>query len=294
MKRKILVWSLIIVLQGLTASLAVAAGPWQFVESLPNKTADVSLGESLALTVDAEKQRYYVVDSSHAQLVSFDQQGQFLAALNPGGSLQNPVSLALASSGKLWVVERSISQLLYVDLQEQQVSPFKLSYPDGLSIMADKVAVDAKNRLYVLDRSRGAVLRLDDNLKVVQRYSGAGDFQGFSDFRLTSDGLWALDGLGRSLTLFADDGKPVRQVRLDGTLAFPVAFAVDPAGQFFLLDRHAGKIVVFDSRGGYGYDFLLKGKRQGQLWFPSDLLFDWTGRLCVVNDGNGRIDIYSR
>lgn len=294
MKQKILVCSLIIVLQVLTVSLAGAAGPWQFVESLPNRTADVALGETLALTVDTERQRYYVVDSSHSQLVSFDQQGKFLAALNPGNSLRKPVSMALASGGKLWVAERSTNQLLYVDLEQQQVRSFDLAYPDGLAIMADQVAVDRRNRLFVLDRSRGAVLRLDDNLKVEQTYIGTRDFNGFSKFLLNSDGLWALDGLGRSLTLFADDGKLVRKVKLAGKLTFPVAFAIDAAGQFFLLDRHTGKVVVFDNRGGYSYDFLLKGKRQGQLWFPSDLLFDWMGRLCLINDGNGRIDIYSR
>ncbi len=293
MNQKRLISGLILLL-GLWAGPLYAAGPWQFVQSLPGKDAEVTLGEALALTLDAERQRYYVVDGSKGQLISFDQQGQLLTALNPGNRLQKPVSLALAPGGKLWVVERSANQLLYVNLQEQQVRAFDLAYPDGQAIMPDQVALDDRNRLYVLDRSRGAVLQLDDNLKVTQTYRGGEDFHGFTEFHLTSDGLWALDGLGRSLTRFGTDGQLMRQVRLADRLQFPVAFAVDATEQFYLLDRHAGKVVVFDSQGGFSYEFLLKGKRPGQLWYPSGLLFDWQGRLCVVNDGNGRIDIYGR
>lgn len=294
MDKKSFVCVLTVLLVILCVSSSIAAGPWQFVKSLPDKEADVVLGEILALTVDAERQRYYMVDISHGQLVSFDQQGQFLTALNPGNRLQKPVSLALVPGGKLWVVERSTNQLVYVRLQEQQVRSFDLAYPDGLPIFPDKVEVDRQNRVFVLDRSRGAVVRLDDNLKVRQTYVGDNNFQGFNDFRLTTDGLWALDSLSRSLTFFADDGKLVRQVKLTGKLEFPVAFEVDATGQFYLLDRHAGKVVVFNSQGGFSYEFLLKGKHQGQLWYPSGLLLDWDGRLCVVNEGNGRIDIYSR
>lgn len=293
MNQKCLLSALILLL-ALWAVPLYAAGPWQLVQSLPDKGADITLGEALALTVDAERQRYYVVDSSKGQLVSFDQQGQLLTALNPGNRLQKPVSLALAPGGKLWVVERAVNQLLYVNLQEQQVRAFDLVYPDGQAIMPDQVALDGRNRLFVLDRSRGAVLQLDDNLKVARSYSGGRDFNGFNDFRLSDDGLWALDGRGRSLTRFADDGTVLQRVKLADRLEFPVAFAVDTTGQFYLLDRHAGQVVVFDSQGGFSYQFLLKGKRPGQLWYPGGLLFDWQGRLCVVNEGNGRINIYGR
>lgn len=94
--------------------------------------------------------------------------------------------------------------------------------------------------------------------------------------------------------LLTYEGKLVRQVPLTGEMEFPVAFDIDATGHFYLLDRHAGKVLVFDSRGDLSYDLLLKGKRQGRLWYPSDLMFDWQGRLCVVNEGNGRVDIYSR
>ena len=293
MKRKIRMFILIIACQLLMAAAAFAAGPWQPVTTLPAKDAEVTLGDSLALAVDPGRQRYYVVDSDRAQLVSFDAQGAFLAALNPGNQLVKPVSLALAANGKLWIVERATNQLLYVDLQQQQVRAFDLTYPDGGLIFPDQVALDTDNRLFLLDRARGGVVRLDDNLQVVQTYLPEGDFQGFADFQITAEGVWALDGLSRTLHLFAVDGSPQRRVSVQD-LQFPVALAIDAVGQFYLLDRHAGKVAVFDRQGGFSYDFLLKGKRPGRLWYPSGLLFDWDGRLCVANEGNGRIDIYAR
>jgi len=286
--------ALLILVSVAVALPATAAVPWKFEKSLPGKEAEVVLGENLGLTVDGERQRYYVVDSSQSQLVSFDQQGQLLKALNPGNQLQRPVALELAAGGKLWIVERATNQLLYVDLQQQQVRAFDLSYPDGLSIFPEKVILDEKNRLFVLDRSRGYIVQLDDNLKVRASYTGEMGFKGFTDFQITDGGLWALDGLKRTLTQFSESGERVLTVELKGELEFPVAFEVDDAGRFYLLDRHAGSVKVFNQNGGFSYEFLLQGKRQGRLWFPAGLLFDWAGRLCVVNEGNGRIDIYSR
>jgi len=293
MNRKSVITGLLLLLLGV-ASQGIAAGTWEFALSLPGKGAEHSLGEALALAMDESRQRYYVVDSSHGQLVSFDQQGQFLNALNPGNALKKPVAMALASAGKFWVIERSNNQLVYVDLDRQQVRAFSLFAPDGLPIFPEKVKVDRKNRLYLLDRSRGTVVRLDDNLKVKQTFLGEKGFRGFTDFLLTEEGLWALDALRRELTLFDDNGKRLRKVELVDKLSFPVAFETDSAGQFYLLDRHAAKILVFNRSGEFSYEFLIKGKRQGQLWYPAGLKFDWAGRLCVVNEGNGRIDIYSR
>lgn len=285
---------LIVLLVGLLPGVVVAAGPWQKLISLPDDPEKVFLGELLGLSMDAERQRYYVVDSAHAQLVSFDREGNYLSTLNPGDTLKKPASLAMLGDGRLWIVERSDNSLVQVNLQRQQVRAFPLAYANGQPIFADKIQADEKHQLYVLDRGRGVVVRLDDNLKVRQTYQGAKGFKGFIDFRLTDSGLWALDGLSRSLTLFNSQGEVQRTVALDKELAFPVAFEVDVAGQFYLLDRHAGRIVVFDRSGRYSYDFLLQGKRPGQLWFPARLMFDWEGRLCVVNEGNGRVDIYGR
>jgi len=272
---------------------ANAAGAWNYLRQLPANDSGVKIGGAGALALDEQKQRYYLVDMQTGQLVSFDRDGKFLAAFNAGGALKTPVSMARSQNGALWVVDRGDNKLLYINPRQQKVQRFTVTYPDGSEAFPSKVVVDYKNRLFLLDQRQGAILQLDDNLKVVRQYRGDDGYQGFVDFKLKGEQLWALDGLSATVTRFSMSGDHISSVRLSG-LEFPVSLEVDAAEQLYLLDRHAGEIVVFSPAGDLRMRFLGKGKRQGQLWFGRELVFDWEERLCVVNEGNGRVDILTR
>ena len=272
---------------------AVAAGAWSYLRQLPAVDSGVKVGGPGALALDQEKQRYYLVDMQAGQLVSFDRDGKFLAAFNAGGALKTPVSMARAQNGTLWVVDRGDNELLYINPRQQKVQRFTVTYPDGTEVFPAKVVVDSMNRLFLLDLKQGAILQLDDNLRVVRQYRGSRDFKGFVDFKLKGEQLWALDGLSATVDHFLLSGERVSSVKLSG-LEFPVSLEVDAAEQLYLLDRHAGQVVVYSPTGELRMRFLGKGKRQGQLWFGKELVFDWDERLCVVNEGNGRVDILTR
>lgn len=272
---------------------ACAAGPWSYLRQLPAADSGVKIALPSALSIDNKSNRYYVVDAEQGQLVSFDKDGKFLAAFNAGGELKAPVSLARTASGVLWVVNRGSNELLYINPRQQKVQRYRPSYPDGSGMTPAKVVVDSKDRLFILDQRRGAILQLDDRLQVVQNYSGDKDFRGFVDFKIKGRDIWALDGLARVVYRFAGSGQPVQRIPLAG-LKFPVALEVDTGGQIYILDRHAGTIEVFGPKGDKRFNFLGKGKRHGQLWYAKDLLFDWEQRLCVVDEGNARIDILTR
>jgi DNA-binding beta-propeller fold protein YncE len=268
-------------------------GPWNFLMQLPAKDAGIKIDRPIATAIDEESKRYYVVDAVGGTLVSFDRDGKHIAAFNAGGELKQPVAMAKGLRGTLWVIERSTNQLLYVNPTEKEVRRFSLSYPDGSMIFPARLAVDGPGRLLVLDRMRGAVVRLDDNLKVEKTFAGGSGGKGFVDFKVKQDGLWVLDGLAGKVYHFTGDGAPATVV-LESRLEFPVSIEIDEAGQLYVLDRHAGTVAVFGPRGDFRFDFLGRGKRHGRLWYPAQLLFDWEGRLCVVDEGNNRVDIFSR
>ncbi len=277
----------------LCASPVWAAGPWNYLMQLPSKDGGMTIDRPIAMAIDDESQRYYVVDAVGGNLISFDRDGKRLAAFNAGGELKQPVALIKGLHGKLWVIERSTNQLLYINPKEKEVRRFSLAYPDGSLIFPARLGIDSQGRLLVLDRMRGAVVRLDDNLKVEKIFAGGEGGKGFMDFKVKGKTLWALDGLARKVYRFGEDGT-ASTVSLDSHLDFPVSLEVDDAGQFYILDRHAGSVVVFGPRGDFRFDFLGKGKRHGRLWFPAQILFDWEGRLCIVDEGNGRVDIFGR
>ncbi len=278
---------------GCSSLVLAAGGPWSLLHQLPQKDSGVQLEQPVSVEIDAKVKRYYVVDAASGQLVSFDKDGQFLSAFTAGGQLKRPVAMVKTTSGSLWVVERSSNELFYINPRQKKLQRFSPKYSDGTAIFLSRLALDEKDQLYVLDRMKGQVVRLDDNLQVAQTYLGEADFNGFSDFKIRNNSLWGLDGLGASVVQMSLSGKVEKLIKLKG-LQFPTALEVDRSGQLYLLDRHAGTVVVYGHSGEQKYTFLGKGKRAGQLWVGADLLFDWDERLCVVDEGSGRVVVLNR
>ena len=207
------------------------------------------------------------------------------------GGLEKPVSMAFGAAGKMWVVQRSSNELLYIDLTTRKVRHFDLSKTLSEPIMIDRVATDDKQRLYVADSHSGRIYRLDDNLKIAAVFAAKRDSQ-LSDFKIIGAKLYALDSRHQQLLAFNLDGQAAETITLEGQLDQPVSFARDAQGTWFVLDRPQGKIAVFNATGKYLYDFCRRGARRGQLNYPAELHFDWLGRLCVVNQGNDRIEVF--
>ncbi len=270
-----------------------ASGPWSPLRQLPLNNSGVRLEQPVSLTIDAAVKRYYVVDSGNGQLVSFDQDGTFLSAFTAGNQLKKPVAMARTSTGSLWVIERSSNELFYINPRQKKLQRFAPKYPDGTPVFLSRLALDESDRLYVLDRMKGQILRLDDNLKIVQTFSGDADFQGFIDFSIRANSLWGLSTTGARVAQLSLTGEVEKLIKLDG-LQFPVALEVGPSGQLYLLDRHAGTVVVYTENGVQKFSILKKGKSPGQLWSGADLTFDWDGRLCVIDEANARVEILTR
>ncbi|MEW6218300.1 MAG: NHL repeat-containing protein [Thermodesulfobacteriota bacterium] len=275
------------------APAAADRSPWKWDKALTGDDAGVHLLRPASLFWDAAEERYYVVDTMNSRLASYDREGVFLKQLRAGGQLGLPVSMGRDPRGGIWVVDRKLNALQYVDLKAQKVEAKTVKYKDGATVFLDRLFVDPAGTIYVLDRSRGGVLRLGPDLSVTTELRGE-EKAAFVDFKVRSDGVWALDQRNRALVVFGADGSVSRKIGLKGDLEFPVSFDVDEHGLIYVLDRHAGAIRVFDRGGEFRYGFLEVGSARGQLYFPSQLLFDGLGRLCVANEGNGRVDIYRR
>lgn len=268
--------------------------PWKWDKTLSRDDLGVPLSKPVALYWDAVESRYYVVDTANKRLVSFDKDGAFLKQLRAGNQLNIPIAMVRDPSGNLWVVDRQLNALQYVDLKEKKVTVHTVQSSSGRPVFLDRMAADSLNSLYVLDRTAGTILRLKHDFGVGFEFKSDKANTAFVDFKIKKDGLWALDQQGREITVFSMEGAIREKIALTGELQFPVSFDVDEHGLIYVLDRHQGSIVVFDGRGTMRYSFLDAGNTRGLLYYPSQIVFDGQGQLCVVNEGNGRVDIYKR
>ncbi|PLX89816.1 MAG: hypothetical protein C0618_00400 [Desulfuromonas sp.] len=268
--------------------------PWQLVMQIPTLESEVKAISPVFLGHDMEKKRYYVVDAGQGKLLSFDSNGQYLAAFDGGGQLQTPVAMARTSSGKFWIVERAENKLLYVNIREKSIRDFVLEDDASNRIVPGRIALDEKDRLYVQDRLSGSIVRLDDDLNMSARYAAPAGAKGLCDFKIKPSGLYALDCLEKKVYRFDSKGALKESVALQGNLLFPTALEIEGTDRFYILDRHAGKVAVYNRQGEHKFDFLSKGQAPGQVSYGAYLLLDWDNRLCVVEEGNGRVEIFAR
>lgn len=285
--RNCCIWLILLIV--FPGSVLAKTPSWLSTLSFPQ---DFKISAPSAVTIDHERKRYYVVDYNGKKLISFDQNGAKISEFNASGALQKPVDLAFGRSGKMWVVERNSNELLYIDLSSQKIRRFNLKQTTGKQVQADRVACDSKYRLFISDSHSGRIFRLDDNLKVDAVFAAQSDSQ-LIDFKIKDSTLWALDNRHNHLLKFDLDGNLLKKIPLKADLDFAVSFEVDSKGNIFVMDRPQGKIVVMNQAGEMRYEFGRRGFRRGQFNYATQLAFDWQQRLCVVNQGNNRIEVFS-
>jgi hypothetical protein len=76
--------------------------------------------------------------------------------------------------------------------------------------------------------------------------------------------------------------------------AWPSALALEPGGELYVLDRHAGRILLLDNEGRAFGVGSRRGWEPGLLRFPGALTRIEDGRLLVADEGNGRVQLFRR
>lgn len=271
-----------------------ASSPWQWKLTLKD-TSDKGPGamkQPTALFIDAERERYYVVDSGNNRLLSFDRAGVFISAFSAVGALEVPFDMVRDQRKDLWVVEKGRNTLTRLDMQGQTTIPRPLQ-AHGRTVYPDRLEY-GNELVYVLDKASGGVFAYDPDFKLVASYICPPAEGGFIDFMVDGKGIIALGARSKTLYRLAADGSVVEKTVLGEEIPFPVSFALGPDGLYYVLDRHRSDVAVFDKSGALRYRFLGPGQAVGQLYFPGEIRFDPWGQLCIVEEGNGRVQVFSR
>ena len=241
-----------------------------------------------------QKGRFYVVDTGNRRLISYDARGRPLKAVNPGGKLKSPLDLDFGPEGRLWVVERSENALLEIDLTARSIKIHRLHYR-GRELFPERL-IWYRGVLYVLDRETGGVafVRKKGEEVTVERVwvPRAKNFIGFLDFKVKSDGIWALEKTSHRVFHLGWDGRE-EVWRPAAGLVYPVSIEV-AGGRLYVLDRYLGKVFVFKLGNPPKplFSFINRGWRPGQIYLPRELEITPEG-LLVVDEGNGRVEVWS-
>lgn len=294
MKRSLM--KIIFILVGLLIAAELPAqtlSPWKWQLTLKGDKTISNIVRPSALYVDSSRKRYYVVDNGNNRLVSFDFEGKFLSAFNAEGKLKAPADFVRGEGKDLWVLEKGRNSLTKIDLKAKKTTVHKLKHK-GRQVYPDRLERN-NNLFYVLDKASGGVLAFDNAMKVKKSFVCPDCKNGFVDFKIRGDSLWALEQKGKFVYVFNTKGKKKNKIILDSMHnSFTTSVEVDKSGLIYVLDRHEGSVFVFDAKGKFKYRFLEQGHVREKLYYPTEIKFDSLGRLCIVDEGNGRVEIFRR
>ncbi|HIJ77679.1 MAG: hypothetical protein OEY01_00020 [Desulfobulbaceae bacterium] len=268
--------------------------PWQWLASLRGSGLKTPLLLPTAVYVDESKERYYVIDAGGDRIFSYDKEGTLLKIFAGEGEhlLQKPYDMVRLADGQLVVVEKERNTLAKIDLKNKKTEYVNIVF-DKKRVFVDRLDI-VGDHIYVLDRTSGSVFCLNEQLAVTRHFPAPAVSNGIVDFQVRDGKLWVLGQLDKRLYQLGDGGKVEAQLELGNSLAFPVSFDMDASGNFYVLDRHLGSVVVYDGTGHVKYSFLGKGHNRDMLFYPNEIRFDPWGRMCVVDEGNGRVEIFTR
>jgi DNA-binding beta-propeller fold protein YncE len=277
----------------LIPAVVAAQSAWELEKELKVAKTGDSMYMPSAVAFDKKSKRYYVVDTGRSRLVSFGRDGKLITAFTANDQLKDPFDMVRLDNGKLWVVEKGRNSLTFIDIEAKKVEPNTLRDGDRL-VFPDRIA-EYKGKLYILDRASGQVLRLDKNLSIEQRFNCEECSIGFFDFVIANNSVMAIEPQEKKIYRFnTNNGQLAEVIKLSGKVDFPVSLAVAPFGTIYVLDRHQNSVLVYDQNGQFQYRFLSTGKAPGQVYFARQLRFDPWGNLCVVDEGNGRVEIFKQ
>ena len=269
-----------------------ANSAWDLLYTLKSDMNGIQIKDPTALYVDTSTDRYYIIDSGSNRVFSFNKKGEPLNSFNAGGQLSNPVGMVKQKDGQLIIIEKGKTGLTQIDLKGHQVKNLAVQNSKGI-ITPQRIKTN-KSNLFLLDKVSGSVFGLDENFAITTQMLCDNCEAGYVDFEFVKDEIYALTGLESQIHIFSKDGSLKDTVTFEPKIDFPVSFAISADSKFYILERHKHKVLVYGKDGRFLYDFLKHGEKQGNLYYPIDINFDPWGRLVIVDENNGRANIYSR
>ncbi len=177
------------------------------------------------------------------------------------------------------------------------------------------VAVDSKDRVYVLNRSREhAVIVLTPEGTLIDAW-GAGFFKrAHAIFAGPDDSIYCVDDQGHAVRKFTPEGRLVLEistaenpadtgyvpgdigsvVRAGPPFNTPTGVALAPEGDVIVSDGYGNaRIHRFTARGEFVSSFGEPGHGPGQFFLPHGVAVDKAGRIFVADRENSRVQVFT-
>ncbi|MBM3945708.1 MAG: 6-bladed beta-propeller, partial [SAR202 cluster bacterium] len=180
------------------------------------------------------------------------------------------------------------------------ISPFG-RMPDGQALGAcSAVAVDSKDRVYVLQRSDPPVRVFDTEGNLLSSW-GVGEItEGHGIYVSPQDEVFVTDKDGHDVLKFTTGGKLLMRLGKRDRPAFQAPFnhpadvAVSKMGDIFVADGYGNSNVHrFTAKGKHVQSWGVPGAKPGEFTTPHGIWVDSKDRVMVADRENNRLQLFS-
>jgi DNA-binding beta-propeller fold protein YncE len=226
-----------------------------------------------------------------------------------GPGFNNPVDVASAPGGRLYVVNRSnmnhaargFLRVSICTIDEEYIGQFTtFGEGDGQLTWPSGIAVDHHVNVYVSDDHRHDVQAFDADGNFLHRWGSLGDGPGqfYHPAGLAADAeghILVVDSVNNRVQTFSADGRFLQAWGTAGTgpgqFNMPWGITVDRAQRVYVADWRNGRVQQLTLDGQYLASF---GDREGQgrLERPADVGVDSRGNVYVSDYGRDLVQVY--
>ena len=226
-----------------------------------------------------------------------------------GTGFRNPVDMAIASDGSVYVVNRSYEQrpdgvhVTVFTLDEEYITEFGAAGEgDGQFVWPSAVAIDSKGGVYVADEWLNRISKFTKDGEYISKWgaagSGDGELSGPSGLAFDSSGnLIVVDSKNNRVQKFTDDGKFISKFGSagdgNGQFNLPWGIALDKNDNIFVADWRNDRIQMFNSAGEWQQSLGQTGSGVGQFNRPNGVAVDDNGDIFVADWENNRVQVFA-
>ncbi|UCF66211.1 MAG: hypothetical protein JSV80_10455 [Acidobacteriota bacterium] len=252
---------------------------------------ELSLRWPVALAMRSEDE-IVVVDAYDDKLVVFTNDTGGWIGRRKVALPASPASAAYAG-GRYFVSLRGERHGELISFDPDRWAQRPVPLPRG--VVAGALAGGKDGTLAVHDQAGSEVLILDAKGSVRAKIPLAGPVHALTV--APGGALYAASPQLARVVRVGEDGAIEQEFDVPGMSperAWPVSVAVDTGGELYVVDRHAGRVVVLDAAGALSGFGSREGWDEGLLRHPAALALTPGGRVVIADQGNGRVQVFLR
>ena len=224
-----------------------------------------------------------------------------------GTGLTQPVDLAMAENGTLYVVNRgqefrpTAIRVTMMTLDEDFLGQFcTTGEGDGEAIWPSSIALDSDQNVYMADEWLNRITIFDKDGQFLDKWgvagSGDGEINRPACIRFDKeDNMYLVDAYNNRIQVLTKDGKFLDKWGEtgsgEGQFNLPWGLTFDSRGDVYVADWRNDRIQKFTADGRYLAEFGTSGSRAGEFNRPSGVAVDQYGDIYVADRWNDRVQV---